>query len=68
MSRNSNEEKLPPSCRVFVGNIDTTCSKREVQDLFEPFGKVVCSFFTLSFFRFSEKKLTIFSYSTITLV
>jgi hypothetical protein len=35
-----NDDKYPPGCRVFVGNIDTTCTKREVQELFEPFGKV----------------------------
>lgn len=38
-----NDEKYPSGCRVFVGNIDTACTKHEVQELFEPFGKVVCN-------------------------
>lgn len=31
----------PPSCRVFIGNIDPSVTTEEIERLFEPFGKVV---------------------------
>lgn len=38
MSRNS---RLPPSCRVFIGNIDPSVTTEEIEHIFENYGKIM---------------------------
>jgi hypothetical protein len=41
MRTDRSRPRHPPSCRVFIGNIDPSVTVEEIERLFEPFGKVL---------------------------